>query len=105
MRKDVDRDVANYKKLKRTVYGIPILVPICVIGGKMIDFLFISLLMVIFFSPFYIFMTVVEYKRMIKLKIEEPNPGLLTKLLIIQVITWIACIIMIFLPFPTISRF
>ena len=105
MRKEFDRYATSYKQLTRTVYGIPILVPICVIGGKVIDFLFIPLLMVIFFSPFFIFMTVHDYKRLIKLKIEEPNPGLLTKLLIIQVITWIACIIMIFLPFPTISRF
>lgn len=105
MKKHFDQFSADYKQLKRTVYGIPIIMLICVIGGKMIDFIFISILMVVFFSPFYIFMTVHDYKRLIKKKIEEPNKPLLTKLLVIEVITWIACIIIIFLPIPTISRF
>ena len=105
MKKYFDQFATDYKQLKRTVYGIPIMLPICSLCGKMIDFLFLPILMVVFFSPFFIYMTVHDYKRLIRHKIEEPNPGLLKKLLFIEIITWVACIIIIFLPLPTISRF
>lgn len=105
MKKHFDQFSTDYKQLKRTVYGIPIILLICSLCGKIIDFIFIPILVVVFFSPFFIYMTVHDYKRLIRLKIEEPNKSMLTKLLVIEVITWIACIIIIFLPIPTISRF
>ena len=105
MRKEFDRFATSYKQLKRSIYGLPVLEVICMLCGKLMDSLIFQIPILVFFAPFFIIMTIHDYKRLIKLKIEEPNPGLLTKLLIIQVITWIVCFIIIFLLIPSNSRF
>lgn len=104
MKKHFDQFSTNYKQLIRTVILVPIIEIIMAISGKLMDLLFVSIGTVVFFCPFYFYMTIHDYKRLNKLKVEEPNPGLLTKLLVIEGITWIACIIVIFLPIPSISE-
>lgn len=104
MKKYFDQFSTSYKQLIRTVILVPIIELIMAASGKLMGLLFVSIATVVIFCPFYFYMTIHDYKRLNKLKIEEPNPGLLTRLLVVEAIVWIACIIIIFLPIPSISE-
>lgn len=88
----------GFEHLKRSITMLLMVSVFIAVFGKMIDLFFLEILSIFVMVPITIIMTIVDYRRLIKKRIEKSTPRLLIKLLIWEAITLIVTIIIYFSP-------